>query len=73
MKGDADKLRAQREAHYARVTKPCRVTKLVGPPLNPISCPQCGGPLDRRGVGRPSEFCSPACKQKAYRERKAGK
>ena len=32
---------------------------------------QCGKPLDRATAsGRAPEFCSPACKQKAYRQRK---
>ncbi|KDN18896.1 sigma-70 family RNA polymerase sigma factor [Amycolatopsis rifamycinica] len=34
-------------------------------------CPSCGKPLPARGGGRgrTSKYCSPACRQKAYRER----
>ncbi|WP_328450729.1 MULTISPECIES: sigma-70 family RNA polymerase sigma factor [unclassified Amycolatopsis] len=34
-------------------------------------CPSCGNPLPGRasGRGRTSKYCSPACRQKAYRER----
>ncbi len=38
--------------------------------------PQCAGPLcsrpvERRATGRPGRYCSPACRQRAYRERVA--
>jgi RNA polymerase sigma-70 factor (ECF subfamily) len=35
-------------------------------------CPSCGKPLPGRagGRGRASKYCSPACRQKAYRERR---
>lgn len=44
--------------------------------IYPTHCEQCGEPIKqhkgdtRANYGRPQHFCSPACKQKAYRERK---
>lgn len=29
----------------------------------------CGAPTDNGGVGRPRVYCSPACRQRAYRAR----
>jgi AcrR family transcriptional regulator len=34
-------------------------------------CASCGAPLDRTGPGRPARFCGAACRQKAYRRRRA--
>ena len=32
-----------------------------------VSCPQCGGPIEHRELGRPATYCSTACRQKAWR------
>jgi AcrR family transcriptional regulator len=34
-------------------------------------CGSCGSPLTRAGSGRPARFCSPACRQRAYRRRRS--
>lgn len=36
-------------------------------------CEECGRPLDVFKAGRPSRYCSSACRQRAYRRRKAVK
>ncbi|WP_207933588.1 TetR/AcrR family transcriptional regulator [Actinomadura sp. GC306] len=33
-------------------------------------CPVCGGPVPATAAGRPRRYCSPACRQRAYRTRK---
>jgi AcrR family transcriptional regulator len=35
-------------------------------------CAGCGGPVDRTTTGRPRTYCSAACRQRAYRGRRAG-
>ena len=35
----------------------------------PPSCPQCATELPRGGQGRPAIYCSPSCRQQAYRDR----
>lgn len=35
----------------------------------PAGCGFCGGQLSAQGKGRPQRYCSPACKQRAYRHR----
>lgn len=35
----------------------------------PPTCPQCATPLPPLGIGRPSIYCSDACRQAAYRAR----
>jgi hypothetical protein len=32
-------------------------------------CPICGGSVRHTGTGRPARYCSPACRQKAHRQR----
>jgi hypothetical protein len=36
----------------------------------PRNCENCGNPLQISGYGKPPKFCSDACKQAAYRERR---
>ncbi|SDD50877.1 TetR/AcrR family transcriptional regulator [Glycomyces harbinensis] len=36
----------------------------------PTVCASCGAPITRTGPGRPARFCGPACRQKAYRQRR---
>ncbi|MFF0249336.1 TetR/AcrR family transcriptional regulator [Streptosporangium sandarakinum] len=38
---------------------------------SPESCPECGTPLDAAPSGRPRVYCSRACRQRAYRRRRA--
>ncbi|MFG1753143.1 TetR/AcrR family transcriptional regulator [Streptosporangium sandarakinum] len=38
---------------------------------SPESCPECGTPLDAASSGRPRVYCSRACRQRAYRRRRA--
>jgi hypothetical protein len=45
---------------------------LYPPPPEPAACPQCATPLQRSGQGRPALYCSPACRQQAYRDRRRG-
>lgn len=37
----------------------------------PLVCVTCGGPLAQAATGRPRDYCSRACQQRAYRERRA--
>jgi AcrR family transcriptional regulator len=34
------------------------------------SCPVCGTPIAHAGTGRPAKYCSPACRQKAFRDKR---
>ncbi|GAA3383916.1 TetR/AcrR family transcriptional regulator [Cryptosporangium minutisporangium] len=36
------------------------------------TCPVCGNPMERAASGRPREYCSRACRQRAYRRRHSG-
>ncbi|MEU8106696.1 TetR/AcrR family transcriptional regulator [Nonomuraea muscovyensis] len=36
------------------------------------ACLGCGAPVDRPPSGRPRAYCSPACRQRAYRRRRSG-
>jgi AcrR family transcriptional regulator len=36
-----------------------------------VTCASCGAPIDRTGPGRPARYCGSACRQKAYRQRRA--
>lgn len=45
---------------------------LYGPAPEPIACPQCATPVQWSGQGRPALYCSPACRQQAYRDRQRG-
>ncbi|GAA2275792.1 TetR/AcrR family transcriptional regulator [Nonomuraea roseoviolacea subsp. roseoviolacea] len=36
-----------------------------------LVCRMCGTPVERPQSGRPRAYCSPACRQRAYRERRA--
>lgn len=38
-----------------------------------VPCPICGSQPRRIGTGRPARYCSPACRQKAHRQRTAGR
>lgn len=33
-------------------------------------CPVCDGPIEPAGTGRPPKYCSPACRQKAFRDKR---
>ena len=35
-------------------------------------CEVCGRPVERPAAGRPRSYCSPACRQRAYRARRSG-
>ena len=56
-------------AENLRYEKPESAEKHNG---EPHGCDSCGTPIDRTGPGRPARFCSPACRQKAYRQRRIG-
>jgi tRNA(Ile2) C34 agmatinyltransferase TiaS len=43
-----------------------------GPPPEPTTCPQCATAVQWSGQGRPALYCSPACRQQAYRDRQRG-
>ncbi|RKT86837.1 regulatory protein, tetR family [Saccharopolyspora antimicrobica] len=36
------------------------------------TCRMCGGPVEQASAGRPRAYCSRACQQRAYRQRKSG-
>lgn len=48
--------------------RPPNVTKTE---LRNVTCEVCGTPLKPSGSGRPARYCSPACRQKAHRRRRA--
>jgi hypothetical protein len=50
-----------------------RVTKLRPPPAGaaPVPCASCGSFTSTSATGRPARYCSPKCRQKAYRVRAA--
>jgi len=59
-------------------TDACRVAEAINdflthlehrPVPEPTACPQCAIPLQWSGQGRPPRYCSPACRQQAYRHR----
>ncbi|MFC8526939.1 TetR/AcrR family transcriptional regulator [Nocardia sp. NPDC057227] len=57
------------DALYATETKPGDET---GPSAAPESaCPVCAQPVHRPATGRPARYCSPACRQRAHRRRRA--
>lgn len=41
--------------------------------LNGPSCKQCGTEVEMSATGRPRDYCSPACRQAAYRDRITGR
>ncbi|WP_172386973.1 MerR family transcriptional regulator [Streptomyces sp. MNP-20] len=43
------------------------------PPRDERLCPGCRGPVPRSSGGRPRAYCSPACRQRAYRARRGGR
>jgi hypothetical protein len=49
------------------------VTKLCAPPAgaDPVECESCGSTVAAKPTGRPGRYCSPKCRQKAYRARAA--
>jgi AcrR family transcriptional regulator len=36
------------------------------------ACPVCGGPIAPSATGRPAKYCSAACRQKAFRDKRKG-
>jgi hypothetical protein len=40
------------------------------PQLEPLACRSCTAPLVWAGQGRPPIYCSPSCRQQAYRSRR---
>lgn len=64
-----DALRATPES----VTKPASKARDERPAGNETStprCPVCGATINRTTIGRPARYCSPACRQKAHRQRR---
>jgi tRNA(Ile2) C34 agmatinyltransferase TiaS len=45
---------------------------LGGQAPEPPTCPQCASEIHSAGRGRPPRYCSPACRQQAYRDRQRG-
>jgi hypothetical protein len=41
-------------------------------PVTKRSCPVCGDPLPATATGRPAKYCSSACRQKAFRDKRKG-
>jgi hypothetical protein len=76
--------RASRDASKPGVSKSRRASKNSARPRSPARvgfvCPPCGrfvttevdGVVLRPGRGSPPRFCSPSCRQAAYRRRRAG-
>ena len=66
--------RAQGQARYEEARKPApRRQPNRNASTNRNACLRCGTAIEQKSGGghRVKEFCSPACKQKAYRERLA--
>ena len=47
--------------------------KRNGDRADPSVCGSCGRPITRAGSGRPARFCSDACRQRAYRQRRTSR
>ncbi|CPT41725.1 Putative transcriptional regulator%2C MerR family [Mycobacteroides abscessus] len=62
--GGTDLVSAARGAGYE--SAPARDETAAG---QPGRCGFCGGQLSNHSKGRPQRYCSPACKQRAYRHR----
>jgi hypothetical protein len=43
---------------------------LCGPGREPVLCAHCSTPMPASGLGRPAIYCSQACRQQAYRDRR---
>ncbi len=61
--------------------RPGRMVELIGDALRPSvtkvaerneTCDICNAPLPSSTTGRPARYCSPACRQKAHRQRHGG-
>ncbi|MFD6395516.1 TetR family transcriptional regulator [Nocardia sp. NPDC060249] len=57
--------------HPLSVTEPADADRNETPGSNemPVPCPVCSAPVRRPATGRPARYCSPACRQKAHRQR----
>ncbi|GAA1681432.1 hypothetical protein GCM10009830_30760 [Glycomyces endophyticus] len=66
-----DGLRVQRNSEIRNETRP-----MFEPgdetAVTEGACPVCGGPIAHAATGRPAKYCSPACRQKAFREKRKG-
>ncbi|MFI1678453.1 MerR family transcriptional regulator [Streptomyces sp. NPDC020607] len=73
---DADLVTAAREAHTpdapdaSHAPRDERAADRAEGDENPGSCPVCQGPVALPSRGRPPTYCSPACRQRAYRSRR---
>jgi tRNA(Ile2) C34 agmatinyltransferase TiaS len=48
------------------------IDALGGQAPEPPTCPLCATEIQATGRGRPPRYCSPACRQQAYRDRQRG-
>jgi AcrR family transcriptional regulator len=63
-----DGLRAERNTAFRNETaKPDQVRNETE-----RNCPVCGAPLPAVATGRPAKYCSAACRQKAFRDKRKG-
>jgi hypothetical protein len=61
-----DGLRVQRNSEIRNETR--RLPELRNETKR--NCPVCGDPLPETATGRPAKYCSAACRQKAFREKR---
>ncbi|GAA2262545.1 hypothetical protein GCM10009853_014590 [Glycomyces scopariae] len=66
-----DGLRVQRNPEIRNETRPVRELSNETA-VTEGACPVCGTPIAPAGTGRPAKYCSPACRQKAFRDKRRG-
>jgi AcrR family transcriptional regulator len=66
-----DGLRPQRNPETSNET-PASVETRNEIAVTEGACPVCGTPVAHAGTGRPAKYCSPACRQKAFRDKRKG-
>jgi AcrR family transcriptional regulator len=64
-----DGLRAERNPGTRNETRPEREARNETS-VTERACPVCGGPIAPTATGRPAKYCSPACRQKAFRDKR---
>ncbi|MFD9910291.1 MerR family transcriptional regulator [Streptomyces sp. NPDC059063] len=68
--GECPVLDSELAAHTPRGRARCDESVGVGPERDEKLCPGCRAPVTRPPRGRPRMYCSPACRQRAYRARR---
>jgi AcrR family transcriptional regulator len=64
-----DGLRVERNSEDCNETVPPMATSNETA-VTKRACPVCGDPIPETATGRPAKYCSPACRQKAFRDKR---